>query len=171
MLHIGCRPRGFSPPRRFGFQPRSGNVAPQPDRIRTVSGSREAVSNPDSLDPTTEDLLPGPFTTPALTGPSRTHSPHGEQRVPYIQSTGAPKNPLVLDRCPRAAIPGTHAPLEEHHSRTVDPASLRDPHPRAVARPAARATCRPRPRGSLRKTDPRTPVARSTPETFSSMGF
>ena len=45
MLQIGFRPRGFSPPRRFGLQLRSGNFAPQPDRIHIVSGSSAALSD------------------------------------------------------------------------------------------------------------------------------
>lgn len=41
VLPLDCRPRGLSPPRRFGFQTRSGNIAPQPDRVHTVAGSRK----------------------------------------------------------------------------------------------------------------------------------
>jgi hypothetical protein len=39
MLHVGRRPRGFSPPRRFGYRVRARYLATQPDRVRIVSDS------------------------------------------------------------------------------------------------------------------------------------
>jgi hypothetical protein len=59
VLPVDCRPRGFSPPRRFGLQLRSGILAPQPDRIHIVSSSLKALSDLRST-PSTGDSVAGP---------------------------------------------------------------------------------------------------------------
>jgi hypothetical protein len=157
VLHLDCRPRGFSPPRRFGFHLRSGNFAPQPDRIHIVSSYPKSLSTPglgpDHRNvrhrtlPTQRDLRASRLThlamgslsamsnltrlpkKPGPTGPMDA-APH-ENRPKWI--------PRRLGSVRKASLPDVRAPFEERHSLTASSTSLSIPAPSPFALPLRNA--------------------------------
>lgn len=190
VLPLDCRPRGFSPPRRFRLHARSGIVAPQPDRIRTVASSllglssRTARSRPPKpchQELHTKTRSPNAFALTSFTGgPILVLSPLPElRRTPPMWTDG--RTPLcnsaetALQRLvgrAKIAFPGTRAPFEELHSRTAEQPSLTVRAPSSLRCPPSLGNLT-RPRGllSVRKTRPQSHVAVTDPESSPSMGF
>lgn len=113
VLPLDCRPRGFSPPRRFRLHDRSGIVAPQPDRIRTVASSLLGLS-PKQLDldhrsPVTRNSTPKPAhrTLP---------------RSPPSQEARFSCSP----HCPSSEEPRQCGPMDVHPSETPPKRNYRD---------------------------------------------
>jgi hypothetical protein len=73
------------------------DIAPQPDRIHTVSGSLSRLSTRSSTS-TTEALVTEHFTIHNPTSGSLTRPPHEGSLRSLSDETGAPKNPPSLDR-------------------------------------------------------------------------
>lgn len=167
MLPVDCRPRGFSPPRRFGLQLRSGNVAPLPDRIHIVSSSLQSPLGPwlDTIHRRFRCRTLSLYTDPS--DPSRSHPPRGGLDVPHIQPTQPPKRPPCwTDGCrtviplPKrrgrrigtcnVALPDVRAPYEERHSHTASThhcVSYLHAVPYRRFAPLAQSTRQTRPRG------------------------
>jgi len=194
LLPVDCRPRGFSPPHRFRFQGRSGIVAPQPDRIRIVFGSKADSHRPPRHHPQ-PDPLPNRIASEDLSEP-RGSTPLAEcplSRLPRL--TPAPKNdgPAgLMDAAPLYRPPkrpaesiGFYAlppsPMRMHPSKNATLAQLLTHHCASYAPSSFSTAASERERSTQRgptsrlsseqETRLQTRVATSFPKSSPSMGF